>query len=149
MSTRALESAVMPTGLQELKSRFDAQPLHQALGLELDEARNGFARIVLTPNGGTLSGVGGSVHGGVLAAMIDIAMLQALIASLEPNDIPNGTVDLNITYLRQAKGERIVAEATILRKGCSIAVSEVEILDPGGRLCAKGRTIYALKQRPD
>ncbi len=147
MSIRPLESAVMPTGLQELKLRFAAQPLHQALGLELDEARNGFARIVLTTNGSTLSGVGGSVHGGVLAAMVDIAMLQALIASLEPNDIPNGTVDLNITYLRQAKGERIVAEATFLRKGRTIAVSEVEILDAENRLCAKGRTIYALKQR--
>ncbi len=147
MSIRALESRGMTTGLSELRARFDAQPLHQALGLTLDEARNGFARIVLTTNGSTLSGVGGSVHGGVLAAMVDIAMLQALIASLEPNDIPNGTVDLNITYLRQAKGERIVAEATFLRKGRTIAVSEVEILDPEGRLCAKGRTIYALKQR--
>lgn len=139
----------MTTGLSELRTRFDAQPLHRALGLTLEEARPGFARIALATNGSTLSGVGGSVHGGVLAAMIDIAMLQALIASLGPADIPNGTVDLNITYLRQAKGARIVADATILRKGRSIAVSEVEIVDESGTLCAKGRTIYALRQRPD
>jgi uncharacterized protein (TIGR00369 family) len=137
----------MATGLGELRARFDAQPLHRMLGLTLDDARAGFARVVLATNPSTLSGVGGSVHGGVLAAMVDIAMLQALIASLEPDDIPNGTVDLNITYLRQAKGERIIAEATFLRKGRTIAVSEVEIRDRDGRLCAKGRTIYALKQR--
>lgn len=137
----------MATGFDELKARFDAQPLHRALGVTLDEAQEGFARIALETSASTLSGVGGSVHGGVLAAMVDIAMLQALIASLGPNDIPNGTVDLNITYLRQAKGERIVAKATFLRKGRTIAVSEVEILDPAGQLCAKGRTIYSLKQR--
>lgn len=137
----------MATGFDELKARFDAQSLHRALGVTLDEAREGFARIALETSASTLSGVGGSVHGGVLAAMVDIAMLQALIASLGPNDIPNGTVDLNITYLRQAKGERIVAKATFLRKGRTIAVSEVEILDPAGQLCAKGRTIYSLKQR--
>lgn len=147
MNHRDLESAAMATVLSELKARFNAQALHRALGLELDDARNGFARIVLTTTEATLSGVGGSVHGGVLAAMVDIAMLQALIVSLEPNDIPNGTVDLDITYLRQAKGERITAEATFLRKGRTLAVAEVEILDPEGRLCAKGRTIYALKQR--
>ncbi|HMO96514.1 MAG TPA: PaaI family thioesterase, partial [Tepidiformaceae bacterium] len=113
----------------------------------LEEARNGYARIALATNPVTLSGVGGSVHGGVLAAMVDIAMLQALIASLEPDDIPNGTADLNITYLRPALGQRIVAEATILRKGRSLAVSEVSISDSEGRLCAKGRTIYALRQR--
>lgn len=138
----------MPDAFAAQQERFANNELHRHLGLTLDEARNGFARITLTTNATTLSGVGGSVHGGVLAAMVDIAMLQALIASLEPNDIPNGTADLNITYLRPSLGNVITAEAVILRKGRSLAVSEVSILDGEGRLCAKGRTIYAIRQRP-
>jgi uncharacterized protein (TIGR00369 family) len=137
----------MPDDFAVLQQRFAANVLHQQLGLTLEEAREGYARIALATNAVTLSGVGGSVHGGVLAAMVDIAMLQALIASLGPADIPNGTADLNITYLRPSLGNRIVAEATILRKGRSLAVSEVSITDGEGRLCAKGRTIYALRQR--
>jgi uncharacterized protein (TIGR00369 family) len=137
----------MPEPFAALQERFASNVLHQHLGLTLEEARDGYARIALATNAVTLSGVGGSVHGGVLAAMVDIAMLQALIASLGPNDIPNGTADLNITYLRPSLGSRVVAEATILRKGRSLAVSEVSISDAEGRLCAKGRTIYALRQR--
>jgi uncharacterized protein (TIGR00369 family) len=137
----------MPDDFAAFQQRFAANVLHQQLGLTLEEARSGYARIALATNHVTLSGVGGSVHGGVLAAMVDIAMLQALIASLGPNDIPNGTADLNITYLRPSLGSRIVAEAVILRKGRSLAVAEVSISDGEGRLCAKGRTIYALRQR--
>ncbi len=138
----------MPDAFAAQQERFANNELHRRLGLTLEEAKNGFARIRLTTNATTLSGVGGSVHGGVLAAMVDIAMLQALMASLEPNDIPNGTADLNITYLRPSLGNVITAEAVILRKGRSLAVSEVSILDGEGRLCAKGRTIYAIRQRP-
>jgi uncharacterized protein (TIGR00369 family) len=88
------------------------------------------------------------VHGGLLAAMVDIAMLEALFGMFDEDSgsRPNGTADLNITYLRPALGAKIYAEATVLRKGRSMAVSEVEILDEQGRLCAKGRTIYAIRQ---
>lgn len=139
----------MPESFSALQERFAANEFHRQLGLTLEEARDGYARIALQTNKVTLSGVGGSVHGGVLAAMVDIAMLQALIASLGPTDIPNGTADLNITYLRPSLGDRITAEATILRKGRSLAVSEVSIFDGEGRLCAKGRTIYALRQKQE
>ena len=112
----------MPDTFAAQQERFANNELHRNLGLTLEEAHKGYARVALATNAVTLSGVGGSVHGGVLAAMVDIAMLQALIASLDPNDVPNGTADLNITYLRPSLGNRITAEATILRKGRSLAV---------------------------
>ncbi|MEX1102848.1 MAG: PaaI family thioesterase, partial [Dehalococcoidia bacterium] len=65
-----------------------------------------------------------------------------------PTDRPSGTADLNITYLRPALGERITAEATVLRKGRQLAVAEVEVFAGDGRLCAKGRAIYSLRQAP-
>ena len=55
-------------------------------------------------------------------------------------------MDLGITYLRPALGPRITAEARVLRKGRQVAVSEVEIKDAEGRLCAKGRTLYAIRR---
>ncbi len=95
----------------------------------------------------TLSGIGGSVHGGLLAAMVDIAMLEAMFPMFGPGDQPSGTADLNITYLRPSLGSRVVAEATVLRKGRQLAVTEVSILDGEGRLCARGRTIYAIRSQ--
>ncbi len=127
---------------------FNEFPLHKALGITLDEARPGFARITLRTSQLTLGGVGGSVHGGLLAALVDMATLEALFPMFEPTDRPSGTADLNITYLRPALGEHITVEATVLRKGRQLAVVEVEVLDESRRLCAKGRTIYALRSAP-
>lgn len=131
-----------------LAQRFAASELHRLLGFELTEARPGFACIALHTSPATLSGVGGAVHGGVLAAMVDIAMLFALHATLEPGEIPNGTAELGITYLRPVHGSRPTAEASILRKGRSMVYAEISIFDEHRTLCARGRTIYALRRAP-
>jgi acyl-CoA thioesterase len=125
---------------------FDQFPLHKALGITLDEVRPGFARIVMRTGNLTLGGVAGSVHGGLLAAMVDMATLEALFPMFGPTDQPSGTADLNITYLRPALGAQVTAEATVLRKGRQLAVAEVEVFADDGRLCAKGRAIYSLRQ---
>lgn len=140
------EDALAPIDFPTDKREFDEFPLHALLGLTLQELRPGYARICLSTSKVTLGGVGGSVHGGLLAAMVDIAMLQALIPLLRKGERTAGTVDLNITYLRPAIGAMVFADATVLRKGRTTVVTEVSISDGTGRLCAKGRTIYALRQ---
>lgn len=95
-----------------------------------------------------MGGVGGSVHGGLLACLVDIAMLEAIIPTLDPaTDQAAGTADLNITYMRPALGTQIVADARVIKKGRQLAVVEIEIRDEQDRLCAKGRTLYAIRQR--
>ncbi len=144
MSVAKGEQPTVPEGE---RAEFDDFPLHKALGITIDDVRPGFARIVLKTSGLTLGGVGGSVHGGLLAAMVDIAMLEALFPMFGAQEQAAGTADLNITYLRPANGEHVFAEATVLRKGRQLAVVEVEILDTQRRLCAKGRCIYAIRAR--
>lgn len=129
-----------------LGEAFDALPLHRFLGVRLEQRRPGFARVRLDIGPNVTGGVEGSVHGGVLAALVDIAMLQALFPMLEPGDRPAGTADLAITYLRPAVGKAVWAEATVLRKGRQLAVVEVAIVDEEGRLFAKGRVLYAFRR---
>lgn len=124
---------------------FEDDPFHRYLGLTLEETRPGYARIRLEFQESTPRGIGGSVHGGVLAAMVDIAMLRAVFADMGPDDKPAGTADLNITYMRPAHGPTVDAEATVLRRGRQLAVIEVEIFDAERRLCAKGRVLYAFR----
>lgn len=128
------------------RAHFEQFPFYRFLGLECEEVRPGYARLALATGPNTLGGVAGSVHGGILASLVDVAMLQALVPLFEPGDVPSGTLDLGITYLRPALGPRITAEARVLRKGRQVAVSEVEIKDAEGRLCAKGRTLYAIRR---
>lgn len=122
-------------------------------GLSLEEVRPGFARIAMATNrltGGQgasaeAGGIGGSVHGGLLAFVLDVAVVEAVFAMLGPGDRPAGTADINLTYLRPALGPRIVAEAEVLRKGRQLMTVEITIRDEQERLCAKGRALYALR----
>lgn len=134
--------------IEQQRERFASLPLYRQLGLTLEEVRAGYSRVAMATSPVTLGGIGGSVHGGLLAALIDIAMLEAVIPAFTENDEPAGTADLNITYMRPVHGTRAVAEATVLRKGKTLAVTEVTISDDQGRLCAKGRTIYVVRHRP-
>ena len=118
------------------------------LGITLEERRPGFARICLHKGPETPTGVGGSVHGGVLAAMVDIVMLAAMFAERRTGEVPAGTADLNITYLRPAQGKRIFADATVMKRGRQLSMVEISIVDEDDRLCAKGRTLYAFRAQP-
>ena len=93
----------------------------------------------------TPGGIGGSVHGGVLAAMVDIAMLVAIFAQMREGEQPAGTAELSITYLRQAHGENIYASANVIKRGRQLSLVEIDITDDEDRLCARGRTLYAFR----
>ncbi len=77
----------------------------------------------------------GTVHGGYLAALIDIAGTGA-IDSLGRE---NATTSINTSFLRPAlvDDEYIEVTGTVLRAGRRTAVSEVEIRRPNGDLVAK------------
>lgn len=126
--------------------QFEAFPLHKFMGLSQVESRAGYARIRMKTGPNTMGGVGGSVHGGLLAALADVVMLRAISTVFRPDDQPAGTADLNITFLRPALGKYVDAEATVLKKGRQLAVIEVNILDERGDLCAKARVLYAFRR---
>ena len=128
------------------KLDFNSDPFHQYLGLTLEETAQNFARVKLKVGTNTPSGINNSVHGGVLATMIDMAAVTAVFASMRENDIPGGTADLQISYLRQAHGDWLEAKANVLKKGRQLATIQVEIMNNEGTLCASGRVLYAFKK---
>ena len=124
---------------------FNADPFHQYLGLTLEETRKDYARIRLAINEGTPTGIGGSVNGGVLATMIDMAAVPAVFTNIREGSQPAGTADLQITYLRQAHGSWIDAEAIVIKRGRQLCTIHVDITNEDGTLCATGRVLYALR----
>jgi uncharacterized protein (TIGR00369 family) len=79
-------------------------------------------------------------HGGVIAALIDIAG-HAAVAIRQGRMAP--TIDLRIDYLRAAPGCDLTARAKVLRAGKSIARADIEILDADDNLVAVGRGAYS------
>jgi uncharacterized protein (TIGR00369 family) len=124
---------------------FDSDPFHMFLGLKLVESKPDFVRLRLTIADTTPTGIGGSVNGGVLATMVDMAAVPAVFTNMREGSEPAGTADLQITYLRQAHGEYVDAEATVIKRGRQLCTIEVSIKNPTGELCAKGRVLYALR----
>jgi uncharacterized protein (TIGR00369 family) len=78
-------------------------------------------------------------HGGVLAAMCDIAAHAAVAVRL--GDMAP-TIDLRVDYLAPARGD-LVARGKLLRLGRSIGRADVEITDPNGKLVAVGRAVFS------
>ena len=70
---------------------------------------------------------GGTVHGGVAATLIDTAGgIVQRTAFEDPLSGGVATVNLNASYLRPATGD-LTAEATIVRSGGSIGVSDMTV----------------------
>jgi uncharacterized protein (TIGR00369 family) len=81
----------------------------------------------------------------VLATMIDMAGVAAVFTEIREGSQPAGTADLNVTYLRQAQGQWLDAEARVIKRGRQLCTIEVRVINDKQVLCAIGRVLYALK----
>lgn len=69
----------------------------------------------------------GNVHGGIAATLIDTAGGLAVRTALdEPVAAGVATIDLNVSYLRPARGD-LVADADVVRVGSTVGVAEVTV----------------------
>lgn len=70
----------------------------------------------------------GGVHGGVVAALVDSAMGNAVRDSLDEGQ-RGVTVALTVTYLEPAtEGDRLAATAQVRRRGGRIVVAEADVV---------------------
>jgi uncharacterized protein (TIGR00369 family) len=126
-------------------SEFDDVPFHRYLGLTLTERRDDYARLRMTLGDTTPTGIGGAVNGGALATLIDMSAVPAVFTGMREGTEPGGTADLQVTYLRQAKGRWLEAEAKVLKRGRNLCTVDVSVHNDSGVLCARGRVLYALR----
>ena len=124
---------------------FDSMPFHQYLGLKVHTAERDQVTLRLLRNEETPTGIGGSVNGGVLATMLDMAAVAAVFTDIPDGVLPAGTADLQITYLRQASGHYLDAVAKVVKRGRQLCTIQVSILNPEGVQCCAGRVLYALR----
>lgn len=84
------------------------------------------------------------IHGGILAALADIAGHAAVAAKVR-HGVP--TIDMRVDFLRMAAGEYLIATASLVKFGRTIALADVRITDAEGRLVATGRAAYSTQER--
>ncbi len=81
----------------------------------------------------------GYTHGGVLAALIDLAADWAMVKQTG-RGVP--TIDLRVDYHRPALRGDLVAHGKVIRSGRQFATAEAQIFDAEGKLLASGRGTY-------
>ena len=79
------------------------------------------------------------IHGGVIAALIDIAGHAAISAKLH-HGVP--TADLRIDYLRMAAGSELLATAELVKLGRTLGTVDIRVTDDHGKLVAIGRGLF-------
>ena len=125
-----------------LQDNIAQTPFHEWLMPELvrvDEKENSVAiRLKSRPELGHTVGRT-DLHGGVVAALVDIAG-HAAIAARVRHSVP--TIDMRVDYLRPASGAEIVALASIIKMGRSIGVVDIRVTNDEKKLVAAGRASY-------
>ena len=78
-------------------------------------------------------------HGGILAALIDLAADWALVKQTG-RGVP--TIDMRIDYHRPAMPGDLICRGKVVRAGSQVATAEAQIFDLDGKLVASGRGTY-------
>lgn len=78
-------------------------------------------------------------HGGVLAALVDLAADWAMVAKTG-RGVP--TIDLRVDYHAAALPGDLVARGKVVRMGGQFSTAEAQIFDGAGKLLASGRGTY-------
>jgi uncharacterized protein (TIGR00369 family) len=126
-----------PEHVQELITR---APYHQWLGVKV---------IAVSPDGIELKATWREewvvnlerryTHGGVLAALIDLAADWAMVARTG-RGVP--TIDLRVDYHSAAMPGDLIARGKVIRFGGQFSTAEAQIFDEQGKLLASGRGTY-------
>ena len=132
----------MPTRIEIMRQFVPNSPLVQHLGIELRSLEPDRAELRM-PFDERLATVGDVVHGGAIASLIDTAGMAATWADpdVEPESLAGATVTLNVDYVAAARGQDLLAVATVVRRGRSLCFTEISVTEPDGRLVAKGSVV--------
>lgn len=131
--------------IDRVRGRFEDLSLVEGWELKIDALAPGAAMLLLGDTN-KVHNDAGKVHGGVLAALGDMACALAL-STVFDGQLPFATSDLHIRYLEPTEG-MVYAEAEVLRLSSRGAVLECRMRCKGRivALCTTHFTIRAAKR---
>lgn len=120
----------------------------ETIGMKEIELKEGRAEVQLTITPQLLQRRG-SVHGGVLATLVDAAIGAAVRSTWGPHE-SSVTAEVKIHFLRPAVGSTLTAKSFLSHRGKTMAVGTAEVFDDRDRLVAMGTgTFIILKEKKD
>jgi uncharacterized protein (TIGR00369 family) len=130
--------AEMPAERTELQRQIvDGDPFLGLLGVKIQGAGTDTATLAAAYRS-DLAQPTGILHGGLHSILIDTAIAQALLTTIRPG-FTVVTVRLDINYFAPVRSGRIVATATVVRKGKRIAHGQAFVTDERAAVVGQGR----------
>ena len=144
--------------LNQLLGTFEEKmPFNKLLGLRIEALHLEEVRLRIDMREELIGNfVQGILHGGVIAAVLDVAGAMIAIA----NDFKQrqnlseaerqvgldktGTIDIHVSYLRPGRGKYFIATSNILRSGKRIAVTRMELHNDENILIAVATGCYSI-----
>ena len=120
-------------------------PFVQHLKIVTEELGQGTARLSL-PVEREFTNSLGTVHGGVIMSLLDVALCTAA-RTLHPDSIGVITIDLSTSFIGGGSGDRLYAEARVLKDGRSMSFVEGEAKNADGSLVAKAIATVRVRLR--
>ena len=141
-----------------IKDMFENKlPFNRMLGIKVLSLEGGTPRLGIQMRDDLVGNyVRGSLHGGVISAVIDVTGGLAAFMSLhrksgdETREVrierfgKLGTIDLRVDYLRPGLGDRFESVGLVLRAGHKVAVTRIELKNDRDQLIAVGTGAYVI-----
>ena len=131
-----------PNVADEIRERMAVSPFHTWMGMRVLAVREGEVDLALDAEPHHLN-LQGSVHGGVLATLADTAAGLAVRSVIEPGS-RHVSINLDVQYLRGARGGTVIARGRVLRAGRSVAFADAEVADEEGTVLARAQVTVAV-----
>jgi len=119
-----------------LEGRVPLPPIARLIGFRPVSAEPGRAVFELETDLQRHANPMGTVHGGILCDLADIAMGFAYASTLEESETFT-TLELKINFLRPVWQTKLAATASVVQRGRTIGLVECEVSDAEGRLVAR------------
>ena len=110
-------------------------PFLQHLKIQTDALGEGTARLSL-PIEPQMTNSLGTVHGGAIMSLLDVAVCTAA-RTLHPESVGVITIDMSVSFIGGGSGQRLIADARVLKDGRSMSFVEGEAKNEDGALVAK------------
>lgn len=123
--------------------QYPEQGWSRHLGVSVSASAGQVPELYLPYSDRNLNADGGVVHGGVIATLLHDAALLAAAPLAETLDEMH-VVDIQVSYLRAARGVDLRATASVERRGRMFSFLRAEVCDAEGRKVATAEVVCAM-----
>jgi uncharacterized protein (TIGR00369 family) len=123
-----------------LRGELPPPPICRLIDFKFDRIEDGRVEMVLTPQESQYNPIG-SVHGGIIATVLDSVMAGAVHTKL-PVGRAYTTLEIKVNYLRGVNRETgpMTAVGRVIHLGRQTAMAEASLSDASGKLFAQAST---------